>query len=83
MCLCQTEAMEADGFQADTEEDEEEDCIIISTPHGELCRMNENLLTVNVYHLKSNLGACFGSIFWFSTRKHSSTMVGSVSTAVM
>ncbi|XP_059197920.1 chromatin assembly factor 1 subunit A [Centropristis striata] len=27
----QTEATEADGFQADTEEDEEDDCVIIST----------------------------------------------------
>ncbi|XP_068449101.1 chromatin assembly factor 1 subunit A [Clinocottus analis] len=27
----QTEAMEADGFQADTEEDDEEDCVIIAT----------------------------------------------------
>ncbi|XP_070765273.1 chromatin assembly factor 1 subunit A [Enoplosus armatus] len=27
----QTEAMEADGFQADTEDDDEEDCVIIST----------------------------------------------------
>lgn len=30
----QTEAMEADGFQADTEDDDEEDCIIISAPNG-------------------------------------------------
>ncbi|KAM9849384.1 chromatin assembly factor 1 subunit A [Aulostomus maculatus] len=30
----QTEAVEADGFQADTEDDEEEDCIIISTQSG-------------------------------------------------
>lgn len=27
----QTEAMEADGFQADNEEDDEEDCVIVST----------------------------------------------------
>ncbi|XP_041646812.1 chromatin assembly factor 1 subunit A [Cheilinus undulatus] len=27
----QTEAMEADGFQADTEDDDEEDCVIVST----------------------------------------------------
>uniref|UniRef100_UPI0037E753D7 chromatin assembly factor 1 subunit A isoform X1 n=2 Tax=Semicossyphus pulcher TaxID=241346 RepID=UPI0037E753D7 len=30
----QTEAMEADGFQADTEDDEEEDCVIVSTQSG-------------------------------------------------
>ncbi|XP_039984270.1 chromatin assembly factor 1 subunit A [Xiphias gladius] len=30
----QTEAMEADGFQADTEDDDEEDCVIISTQNG-------------------------------------------------
>ncbi|KAM3619630.1 uncharacterized protein V6R79_011059 [Siganus canaliculatus] len=30
----QTDAMEADGFQADTEDDEEEDCVIISTQAG-------------------------------------------------
>lgn len=28
--------MEADGFQADTEDDDEEDCVIISTQSGEL-----------------------------------------------
>ncbi|XP_019936438.2 chromatin assembly factor 1 subunit A isoform X1 [Paralichthys olivaceus] len=32
--LEQTEAIEADGFQADTEEDDEEDCVIISTKSG-------------------------------------------------
>lgn len=33
--LCyQTEAMEADGFQADTEEDDEDDCVIVSTQSG-------------------------------------------------
>ncbi|XP_044056714.1 chromatin assembly factor 1 subunit A [Siniperca chuatsi] len=30
----QTEAMEADGFQADTEDDDEEDCVILSTQSG-------------------------------------------------
>ncbi|XP_051232040.1 chromatin assembly factor 1 subunit A isoform X2 [Dicentrarchus labrax] len=30
----QTEAMEADGFQADTEDDDEEDCVIVSTQSG-------------------------------------------------
>ncbi|XP_039908738.1 chromatin assembly factor 1 subunit A isoform X2 [Simochromis diagramma] len=30
----QTEAMEADGFQADTEDDDEDDCVIISTQSG-------------------------------------------------
>ncbi|XP_036971334.1 chromatin assembly factor 1 subunit A [Acanthopagrus latus] len=30
----QTEALETDGFQADTEEDDEEDCVIISTKSG-------------------------------------------------
>uniref|UniRef100_A0A8C6TFY1 Chromatin assembly factor 1, subunit A (p150) n=1 Tax=Neogobius melanostomus TaxID=47308 RepID=A0A8C6TFY1_9GOBI len=31
--ICQQEAMEADGFQADTEEDDE-DCVIVSTTKG-------------------------------------------------
>uniref|UniRef100_A0A8C2X6J1 Chromatin assembly factor 1, subunit A (p150) n=1 Tax=Cyclopterus lumpus TaxID=8103 RepID=A0A8C2X6J1_CYCLU len=31
----QTEAMEADGFQADNEEDDEEDCVIVATQSGE------------------------------------------------
>lgn len=36
-CLTQTEVMETDGFQADTEDDDEDtDCIIISTQSGEL-----------------------------------------------
>lgn len=30
----QTEAMEADGFQADTEDDDEEDCVLISMQKG-------------------------------------------------
>lgn len=30
----QTEAMEADGFQADTEDDDEDDCVIISAQSG-------------------------------------------------
>ncbi|XP_070688944.1 chromatin assembly factor 1 subunit A [Pempheris klunzingeri] len=30
----QTEAMEADGFQADTEDDDEEDCVITTTQSG-------------------------------------------------
>lgn len=33
--LLQTEATEADGFQADTEDDED-DCIIVSTQNGQL-----------------------------------------------
>uniref|UniRef100_A0A673A3A2 Chromatin assembly factor 1 subunit p150 C-terminal domain-containing protein n=1 Tax=Sphaeramia orbicularis TaxID=375764 RepID=A0A673A3A2_9TELE len=33
-----TDAVEADGFQADTEDDDEDDCIIISTQSGELFR---------------------------------------------
>lgn len=35
LCCCQTEAMEAEGFQADTEDDDEDDCVIISTQSGE------------------------------------------------
>ncbi|XP_029356314.1 chromatin assembly factor 1 subunit A isoform X2 [Echeneis naucrates] len=31
----QTEPMEVDGFQADTEEDDEDDCVIVSTHSGE------------------------------------------------
>lgn len=30
--------MGTDGFQADTEDDEEEDCVIISTQPGELLK---------------------------------------------
>lgn len=30
--------MEADGFQADTEDDDEDDCVIISTQSGKLHR---------------------------------------------
>lgn len=39
VCICQ---METDGFQADTEDDEEDDCVIISTQSGELHRGNKN-----------------------------------------
>ena len=38
--------MEADGFQADTEDDDEEDCIVISAQNGELWRRNKKLLSV-------------------------------------
>lgn len=41
LCCCQTEAMEAEGFQADTEDDDEDDCVIISTQSGELHRRNK------------------------------------------
>lgn len=46
------QAIEADGFQADTEEDDEEDCVIVSTKTGELHRTNIKLLlgTVVVYY---------------------------------
>lgn len=43
-CICQTEAMEADGFQADTEDDDEEDCII-TAQSGELHRRNKMSLS--------------------------------------
>lgn len=33
--------MEAEGFQADTEDDDEDDCVIISTQNGELHRRNQ------------------------------------------
>lgn len=34
--------MEAEGFQADTEEDDEDDCVIISTQSGELHKRKRN-----------------------------------------
>uniref|UniRef100_A0A8D0CQK4 Chromatin assembly factor 1, subunit A (p150) n=1 Tax=Sander lucioperca TaxID=283035 RepID=A0A8D0CQK4_SANLU len=40
----QMEATEADGFQADTEEDDEEDCVIIATQNSELNRRNKKLI---------------------------------------
>lgn len=43
-CICQMEATEADGFQADTEEDDEEDCVIIATQNSELNRRNKKLI---------------------------------------
>uniref|UniRef100_A0A3B4WSH6 Chromatin assembly factor 1, subunit A (p150) n=1 Tax=Seriola lalandi dorsalis TaxID=1841481 RepID=A0A3B4WSH6_SERLL len=39
----QTEAIEADGFQADTEDDDEDDCVIISTQSGELHSKDKKL----------------------------------------
>lgn len=39
LCICQTEA---DGFIADTEDDEEDDCVIIPTQSGELHTGNKN-----------------------------------------
>lgn len=32
--------MEADGFQADTEDDDEDDCVVISTQAGEFHTRN-------------------------------------------
>ncbi|XP_010777097.1 chromatin assembly factor 1 subunit A [Notothenia coriiceps] len=51
-CADPEQAIEADGFQADTEEDDEEDCVIVSTKTGELHRTNIKLLlgTVVVYY---------------------------------
>lgn len=40
--IVQTETMEADGFQADTEDDDDEDCVLISTQSGELHGGNTN-----------------------------------------
>lgn len=34
--------MEADGFQADTEDDDEDDCVIISSQSGEYWERIEN-----------------------------------------
>lgn len=42
ICVCQRDTVEPDGFQADTEDDEEEDCVIISTQPGELLKEEEN-----------------------------------------
>lgn len=39
--------MEADGFQADAEDDEEEDCVI-STQSGEFKRKNQRKLPFSV-----------------------------------
>lgn len=36
--------MEPDGFQADTEEDEDEDCVLVSTQPGQLKTEEENSL---------------------------------------
>lgn len=50
--------MEADGFQADTEEDDEEDCVILSIQSGELCRRNKKLsclLMFTAYRLLKKL----------------------------
>lgn len=41
--IAQTETMEADGFQADTEDDDDEDCVLISTQSGELHGGNTNI----------------------------------------
>lgn len=41
--IIQTETMEADGFQADTEDDDDEDCVLISTQSGELHGGNTNI----------------------------------------
>lgn len=38
ICVCQRDTIEPDGFQADTEDDEEEDCVIISMHPGELLK---------------------------------------------
>lgn len=35
ICVCQRDTVEPDGFQADTEDDEDEDCVIISAQPGE------------------------------------------------
>ena len=40
--LSQVEAMETDGFQADTEDDEDEnDCVIVDTQAGESCDLRQ------------------------------------------
>uniref|UniRef100_A0A8C9WZS7 Chromatin assembly factor 1, subunit A (p150) n=1 Tax=Sander lucioperca TaxID=283035 RepID=A0A8C9WZS7_SANLU len=39
-----TDPEQADGFQADTEEDDEEDCVIIATQNSELNRRNKKLI---------------------------------------
>lgn len=41
--IVQTETTEADGFQADTEDDDDEDCVLISTQSGELHKGNTNI----------------------------------------
>lgn len=38
ICDCQRDTIGPDGFQADTEDDEEEDCVIVSTQPGELLK---------------------------------------------
>lgn len=41
--IYQAEPVEADCFQADTEDDDDEDCVIISTQSGESHRRNQKL----------------------------------------
>lgn len=50
ICVCQRDTIEPDGFQADTEDDEEDDCVIISTQQGELLK-EENEFTFDKPHL--------------------------------
>lgn len=50
ICVCQRDTIEPDGFQADTEDDEEDDCVIISTQPGELPK-EENELNFYEPHL--------------------------------
>lgn len=64
--------MEADGFQADTEDDEEDDCVIISTQSGELHRKNTNLSSsaLNDYTNSDHLNFCFLMIFKTNGQAH-------------
>lgn len=51
ICVCQRDTIEPDGFQADTEDDEEEDCVIISMQPGELLKEEENYFNFYKLHL--------------------------------
>lgn len=40
--------MEVDGFQADTEDDDDEDCILIPTQNGELGKRSQIVIFIHV-----------------------------------
>lgn len=51
ICVYQRDTIEPDGFQADTEDNEEEDCVLISTQLGELLEKEENEFNFCKHHL--------------------------------
>lgn len=51
ICVGQRDTVETDGFQADTEDDEEEDCVLVSTQPGKLLKEEENEFIFYKLHL--------------------------------